>query len=145
MEKGGGTSRRSFLNYIIGLGFVGFGLHLLRSFALYVWPPKEITQKGRGEGKVVLNLDDIPEGESKKIIFKGEPYIVIRKEGNVYVLSAKCTHLGCLVNWEPDVGEIICPCHAARFSLSGSVLGGPAPKPLTPAPVKVEDGKIIIG
>lgn len=144
-EKSDVKGRRSFLNFIIGFGFLAFGIHLLRSFLLYFLPPKEITEEGKGGENMVIDLEEIPDGESKKVLFKNTPYIIVRKGREVYVLSAVCTHLGCLVNWEPDAGEIICPCHSARFSLNGNVLGGPAPSPLQKINVKIENGKIIIG
>jgi nitrite reductase/ring-hydroxylating ferredoxin subunit len=45
-------------------------------------------------------------------------------------LSAVCTHLGCVVAWQDQAGEFLCPCHGGRFSADGQVLGGPPPKPL---------------
>jgi Rieske Fe-S protein len=46
------------------------------------------------------------------------------------VLSNKCTHLGCNVNWNADKQEYVCPCHDAQFDINGKVLGGPPPRPL---------------
>jgi cytochrome b6-f complex iron-sulfur subunit len=62
----------------------------------------------------------------------------------VFALSAVCTHLGCLVNWEPDARQIVCPCHAARFDLNGNVVGGPAPKPLQQIKASIVNGNIEI-
>jgi len=58
---------------------------------------------------------------------------VIRKSADpkdILILSSRCTHLGCTVNWHDDVKEFICPCHDAKFSREGVVLGGPPPRPL---------------
>jgi Rieske Fe-S protein len=63
------------------------------------------------------------------------------------VLSNKCTHLGCHVNWDADKQEYICPCHDAQFGINGDVLGGPPPRPLerySGDQVKVEDGTLLI-
>jgi menaquinol-cytochrome c reductase iron-sulfur subunit len=49
---------------------------------------------------------------------------------DILVLSSRCTHLGCRVNWKEDSQTYQCPCHDARFSKLGAVLGGPPPRPL---------------
>jgi ubiquinol-cytochrome c reductase iron-sulfur subunit len=51
------------------------------------------------------------------------------KEGhdNWLVVVGVCTHLGCHLKSQGDAGEAwFCPCHAARFDLSGRVRSGPA-------------------
>lgn len=59
---------------------------------------------------------------------------VIRKSEDpkdMVILSSRCTHLGCTVNWHDDAKEFKCPCHDAAFSVDGKVLGGPPPRPLS--------------
>lgn len=53
-------------------------------------------------------------------------------EGNVRVLSATCTHMGCVLSYNPLETSFDCRCHGSRFGLDGSVLHGPAVKPLEP-------------
>ncbi|MFZ0888119.1 MAG: Rieske 2Fe-2S domain-containing protein [Candidatus Binataceae bacterium] len=53
---------------------------------------------------------------------------VVRNQDNFHVISAVCTHLGCTVQWRAT--EFDCPCHGSRFRPDGSVIGGPAPRPL---------------
>jgi cytochrome b6-f complex iron-sulfur subunit len=55
---------------------------------------------------------------------------VVREESSFHVLSAVCTHLGCTVQWKPDVRRFDCPCHGSKFDADGGVVGGPAPRPL---------------
>jgi Rieske Fe-S protein len=52
------------------------------------------------------------------------------QDGTVHVLSARCTHLGCLVRWNTWEQSWDCPCHGSRFAPDGSVLHGPASQPL---------------
>ncbi len=59
-------------------------------------------------------------------------YVIRKSEDpkDIVILSSRCTHLGCSVNWREDSQEFICPCHDAKFSKEGKVLDGPPPSPL---------------
>jgi Rieske Fe-S protein len=74
-------------------------------------------------------------------------FVLRSSDTETLVLSNKCTHLGCHVNWNADKQEYICPCHDAQFGLNGEVLGGPPPRPLdryTGDQIKVVDGTLFI-
>ncbi|MCE0447791.1 Rieske 2Fe-2S domain-containing protein [Streptomyces tricolor] len=45
-------------------------------------------------------------------------------------MSARCTHLGCLVSFNRAERAWECPCHGSRFAVDGSVIQGPAVEPL---------------
>jgi glycine/D-amino acid oxidase-like deaminating enzyme/nitrite reductase/ring-hydroxylating ferredoxin subunit len=51
-------------------------------------------------------------------------------DGTLHAVSARCTHLGCIVAWNDAERTWDCPCHASRFAPDGSVLQGPAVHPL---------------
>lgn len=51
-------------------------------------------------------------------------------EGELIAVSAVCTHQGCIVSHDPERECWQCPCHGSRFALDGTVLQGPAIKPL---------------
>ena len=71
---------------------------------------------------------DYPDG---KVRFnKEQKAYVVGCPNGVYALSAVCTHLGCLTVWKPEAGVIACPCHGSTFQRDGSVIAGPAPRPL---------------
>jgi nitrite reductase/ring-hydroxylating ferredoxin subunit len=40
-------------------------------------------------------------------------------DGPVIAMSAACTHMGCLVNWENSARTFRCPCHGGVFSAFG--------------------------
>lgn len=51
-------------------------------------------------------------------------------DGRVHCVSARCTHLGCLVRFNAAEVSWDCPCHGSRFGVDGAVLEGPAVSPL---------------
>lgn len=65
--------------------------------------------------------------EAKIVEMHGEKLAVYRdKLGNDHVCSAVCTHMKCIVNWNPAEKTWDCPCHGSRFTTDGKVIEGPA-------------------
>ncbi len=57
--------------------------------------------------------------------------IVICTAANSYVaLSDVCTHAGCSVAYNKSNKDLQCPCHGSQYTLTGSVMRGPATRPL---------------
>jgi len=78
-------------------------------------------------------VDDLAPGEGAVIPVGGRHVAVHRDEnGELRALSARCTHMGCLVSFNRAEGAWECPCHGSRFAPDGSVLQGPAVRPLRP-------------
>jgi Rieske Fe-S protein len=50
--------------------------------------------------------------------------------GQLHAVSARCTHLGCVVAFNQAERAWECPCHGSRFAPDGGVLQGPAVQPL---------------
>ena len=74
-------------------------------------------------------------------------FVIRKSDIEVTVLSNKCTHLSCRVNWKDDEQIFFCPCHDAQFGPDGEVLGGPPDRPLdayTGEAIKIEDGNLFI-
>ena len=69
----------------------------------------------------------------------------IVNEGDILVTMGVCTHLGCVVAWQEQAGEFLCPCHGGRFSAVGQVLGGPPPSPLETLAVELDGDQLKIG
>lgn len=66
-----------------------------------------------------------------------------RDERGLYAILATCTHLGCTPRL--DGNTFACPCHGSRFSRDGTVLNGPATRPLERAYVgRSANGRLFI-
>lgn len=136
------NSRRTFLGVCLG----GLGAF---AAAAVSWPLfRYLSPRSGGEnaGKVMISETDIREGEAKFFEYAGSSAVMVRKRGGGLVaFSAVCTHLGCIVQWEKDKQDFLCPCHAGRFSSDGVVTAGPPPKPLKKLPFTVAGGNITVG
>ena len=75
----------------------------------------------------VSDVSDIPRGEGR-VIRRGLQKIAAYKDdsGVIHERSAKCTHLGCIVDWNTAEKSWDCPCHGSRFDARGKVVSGPA-------------------
>jgi cytochrome b6-f complex iron-sulfur subunit len=60
--------------------------------------------------------------------FTDQNLVLFRDDEGFYAVSSTCTHLGCTVARSKE--GFACPCHGSRFDSTGSVVGGPAPRPL---------------
>lgn len=88
-------------------------------------------------GQVVLPLDKVPALGQAGGSWVGQPMglgdtlIVVRVDATrVIALSAICTHLQCIVEYNAPATDIVCRCHMSMFDLDGKVTQSPAPTPL---------------
>jgi len=83
-------------------------------------------------GGDVGSTDDLAPGQGAIIRRGAWKIAAYRKEdGTLVERSASCTHIGCLVHWNPFENCWDCPCHGSQFQPDGSVINGPAIKPLS--------------
>jgi glycine/D-amino acid oxidase-like deaminating enzyme/nitrite reductase/ring-hydroxylating ferredoxin subunit len=90
---------------------------------------KNMTEHlGPGEISSADELDAAQGG----IMRRGLHKIAVYKDssGAVIERSAVCTHMGCVVHWNPFEKCWDCPCHGSHFAPDGTVLNGPAVTPL---------------
>ena len=70
---------------------------------------------------------EVSAGQGKVIEIEGKKHGVYRDENNkLHIVSAVCTHMGCINHWNEVEKSWDCPCHGSRFSIDGEVLEGPA-------------------
>jgi cytochrome b6-f complex iron-sulfur subunit len=133
------TRRRLFKGLFTFLGGLGIGgiLYGLWGF---------LSQGEGAHSPVEIPLSKIPIGNIYAFQYGGSPGILIHEEeGDLQAFSLTCTHLGCIVVWNPEKKEFHCPCHDGLFDINGKVLSGPPLSPLDRWKVKVDGEKVIVG
>jgi cytochrome b6-f complex iron-sulfur subunit len=70
---------------------------------------------------------------------------VVREPDRLFVIYARCTHLGCTPEWKPAENKFKCPCHGSGYDSEGVNFEGPAPRPMDRANVSLDPtGKISV-
>ncbi len=136
------SQRRNFL--MIMLGGVGSLLAVAAGWPLvrFLMP----SDTGDAASQVAIDRTLVTPGTAHLFQFQGRPAVVLQTApGEFVALSAVCTHLGCIVQWQEEESQFLCPCHAGRFSTDGSVISGPPPKPLEILPVTLDGDQVLVG
>lgn len=99
----------------------------------------EVARHFVGDRLRTTHVDSVAEiapNSGSVVRVEGRRCAVYRDEdGAVHAVSARCTHLGCLVAFNEAETAWECPCHGSRFGIDGEVLNGPALRPLPPRTV----------
>lgn len=76
--------------------------------------------------------------------YKDTVYIT-RQGSELRAVSGRCTHLGCLVNFNPITRRFECPCHGSVYDLQGKRISGPTTKDLKALPFNLlADGRVSV-
>jgi menaquinol-cytochrome c reductase iron-sulfur subunit len=152
-------SRRMVLK-VIGMAGIGAGLTAVVAgpgAALVAYPLKHSTISGGTGFLPAGKMDQFPPGKPVKVdlfankrdawnrivqIKVGSAW-VINQGGKLTAYSTVCPHLGCAVDYDTDEKKFKCPCHHSAFGEDGTVLGGPAPRPLDRLETRVDKGNQI--
>jgi nitrite reductase/ring-hydroxylating ferredoxin subunit len=114
--------RRRFL---LVLSWAGFGISIASFFAAvlrFVWP----RVSSRPAMSVQVGFpDDYQLGQV--VYHRGQKLFIVRDEKGFFSISARCTHLGCMVSWNKDHHMFLCPCHGGKFDADGRNVEGPHP------------------
>ena len=125
--------RRRFLSQaVMGFGML-FGLGTLGfRFLQFLLP----TRPEREAETVLIGTEArIPLGEAVSMDLGGRKILVLKTEDGVAAFSRRCTDLGCLVSWNKERAQFICPCHQGTFDRTGLTNSGPPPRPLERLPI----------
>lgn len=70
---------------------------------------------------------------------------VTRTSDRLFVIYARCTHLGCTPDWKASENKFKCPCHGSGYDSEGVNFEGPAPRPMDRAKVELDaEGQIVV-
>lgn len=95
--------------------FVSGGLHSVRDLAREIFmQPCALTE-------------ELPLGHGGVVEYEGKKVGVYKEEsGEIHVVSVRCPHMGCQLEWNPDERSWDCPCHGSRFDYTGKRIDNPA-------------------
>ena len=152
-EPGGAQpDRRAVLRGISAMGLAAFAVPLaLDSNAAAVTDdPKPPKKKGKAKAAKLAKANNTPMATTAEIpvnsgmLFEVDEYIITQPKPGKYVgFDSLCTHEGCPVDVFDTPGEMNCSCHDSHFKISdGSVISGPAKKPMPKKPIIVEGNNI---
>jgi nitrite reductase/ring-hydroxylating ferredoxin subunit len=131
--------RRRFLVYAWMIAAALVVGELIAGTFAFLWP----RRKGKTEKIFVAGkAADFKVGEV--VDFRRERTFILRLEGGFLAISAICTHLHCIVNWNAAIKEFECPCHGGKFNEEGEVLAGPPPRPLDLHKLEIVAGNLVI-
>jgi cytochrome b6-f complex iron-sulfur subunit len=133
-------SRRRLMAYAwIGAAAIVMGELIGGTFA-FLWP----RRKGP-KVETVFIAGKVTEFKVGEVIpFRKERTFILRTEGGFLAISAICTHLHCIVNWNEMLKKFECPCHGAKFNQNGEVLEGPPPRPLDLYKLQIVAGNVVV-
>lgn len=132
-------SRREFLSLLGGGAIAVASLGTAITSVRYLWPEVLFEEETRFR---IGRPEEIPVGTL--LALPEQRVYVFHAADGFFAMTAVCTHLGCLTRYEKENNRIFCPCHGSRFSTSGEVTDGPAPKPLPRLQMTVESGLLVV-
>lgn len=124
------------------------------------------TRAGEGDWEEAPagEVGDVPEGGMKAVEVDGRAFVLFNLDGDLYAYRDQCPHQGAAISCglisgamlpsepgkEPEYGlegrVVICPRHRWKFSIeTGETIYGADPRRLPSVPVRVENGRILIG
>jgi len=131
------TTRRR----VVGASVIGFLTVNLLMFLRFFFP------RTLFEPKTVFKIGypaDFGFGVDTKFQQQYRIWVVRNAEG-LFVIYARCTHLGCTPDWKPSENKFKCPCHGSGYDSEGINFEGPAPRPMDRAHVEIDpEGQIVV-
>jgi Rieske Fe-S protein len=80
----------------------------------------------------------------RQVIDRRTIFLVKTGESEVAAIDSMCTHLGCLVAWDPQAQLFKCPCHGGIYDRTGKVKDGPPPAPLVKIATRVDGERVLV-
>jgi len=130
------SRRRIVTASVVGFLTVNFLMFLRFFFPRTLFEPKTIFRIGYPS--------DFGFGVDTKFQQQFRIWVVRNTEG-LFVIYARCTHLGCTPDWKPSENKFKCPCHGSGYDSEGINFEGPAPRPMDRAKVELDaQGQVVV-
>ena len=142
------ATRRTFAKVVAG--GVGFCYAAAIGYPVYRYlnsPVEKATLAAAVSEITLKDAQKLAAGTALIFKFGAEPCLLIHlPDGKWVALSAKCTHLGCTVQYETDKQRIFCACHGGTYDpTNGHNIAGPPPKPLKSFVIKeISDTAVVV-
>jgi cytochrome b6-f complex iron-sulfur subunit len=141
-------SRHTLLRLAVG----GAGAVYLSAMGYPVYqylasPVEKAAEEAAVTAVALKDAQRLPVGNALMFKFGWQPSMLIHHaDGTWSAFSAVCTHLGCTVQYQPELHRIHCACHGGVYDdRTGANVSGPPPRPLRRYEVKlVADGGVIV-
>ena len=134
-------TRRVFGHLALLLPLIVYAAGFLCGALRFLSPLPAGRRKSRLE---VGPVSEFETGKVERVVFNGRSIFVLAAEGKPLALDAKCTHLACNVNWDPELDRFVCPCHNGQFQRDGEVFREPPMHPLRRQKFVIEEGSVIL-
>lgn len=133
-------SRRRFFHGLIGvMSAIGAALVAFPILS-FLRLPKRLG----GVTTIEVPLGELSEAQARYFDRQGIQIVLIYTNKEPKVYDAACTHLGCVVAWDPNDHVFKCPCHGAAFDENGDPVSGPINKPLKRIKFEIKDQTLVI-
>ncbi len=138
--------RRRFLQVLVSIFGAIWSVLTLYPIYRYLKPKKNPLEEAQVNSVTVGDASSLPTNSGKNFQFGSVPGLVIHAEDNQFhAFDAICTHMGCTVQYRPDLKLIWCACHGGEYDPeTGKNVAGPPPRPLTPFKVAIVQGKLVV-
>jgi len=141
-DVGAELGRRDFLGRLFfGGGMIAAAVGFVLAALRFIVPPRKPPRERK---ILVAHEDEMPVGKAKSMEIAGQKVFVVHLSEGYRVLSAVCTHLGCIVEWQEDKQRFFCPCHKGVYDREGKVVSGPPPEPLPSFRIEVDKGLVYV-
>ncbi len=137
-------TRRRFLDWFLGTSVGALLIAIVYPVSRYLVPPP-VQESTAGTVTLSINPASVKPNSGQVFRFGNQPGLLLRTPGGeLRAFSALCTHLGCTVQYRPDLIQIWCACHNGHYDLNGKNIAGPPPRPLTEYTVNVRGDQVVV-
>jgi cytochrome b6-f complex iron-sulfur subunit len=136
-------NRRQLLDYLLGTSAFATLAAIFYPIFRFMIPPEVV--EAQQNSVAACKTNELLNNSGKIFKFGSKPGLVIRTQTGEYkAFSASCTHLDCIVQYQPEAKNILCACHNGIYDLSGKNVSGPPPRPLEEFVVNVKGDEVIV-